>query len=76
MLLVEFDSLSGVSEIGAGIAQVAQCVSFSPSVPDLSINNQSLLVEFDSLSGVSEGGASQAQVAQGSAFSPSVPDLT
>ena len=73
---MELDGFSGLAQVGVGQAQVAQSVTFAPSVADLSGDGQVLLVELDGLAVLAQGGVGSAQVAQVCSFAPSVPDLS
>ena len=70
------DGLAGLAQGGAGIAQVAQSVSFAPPVADLSVDGQGLLVELDSLVELAQLIMSIPQVVQVLSFASLVSDLS
>ena len=72
-LLVVFDGLACLAQVGVGISQVAQVVSFAPPVPDLAADRQGLFVVFDGFARLAQVGVGVPQVAQVGSFAPSVP---
>ena len=72
MLLVELDGAFRFAQILIGVAEIAEGISFAPSIADLACDLERLLMEFDGAFRFAEISIGVAEIAEGISFAASI----